>query len=289
MSLLHLFPPFSFSSLILFLVSLVAFLFHLYIYPCNQHIFSIVSSMDSNATTLLLSSPLPPTSTHKDNVDVVFDPSYLQKQPHIPVEFIWPQGDRIHTLEELNEPLVDLGGFLHGDEAATREAAKLIRVACQTHGFFQVTNHGVDAALIRSARDHVDNFFKLPLSQKLRARRSPGSMWGYVGAHADRFSSKLPWKETLSFGFHDHSSHQVVLDYFTSVLGEEFQQTGCVGATFCINFLNACCTNMYPYSYIKMKRVEKRKMELEIGGQRALHITFFFFPSSTSLHSFTHM
>ncbi|RWR78624.1 gibberellin 20 oxidase 1-B [Cinnamomum micranthum f. kanehirae] len=189
--------------------------------------------MDSEATTLLLSSPLQLRNTHKANVGMVFDSSYLKKQPHIPSEFIWPQGDRIHTLEELNEPLVDLKGFLQGDEAATQQAAELIRDACQTHGFFQVTNHGVDAALIRSARHHIDTFFELPLSQKLRAQRKPGSMWGYAGAHSDRFSSKLPWKETLSFGYHDNGSHQIVVDYFKSVLGEEFQQTGIVYQKYC--------------------------------------------------------
>lgn len=172
-------------------------------------------------------------NTHKDNGAVVFDSSLLQKQPTIPGAFIWPQGDRIQTLDELNEPVVDLQGFLIGDKAATSRAVELIRVSCQVHGFFQVINHGVDASLIRSARHGVENFFKLPLSQKLRARRKPGSMWGYAGAHADRFSSKLPWKETLSFGYHENGPERIVVDYFTSVLGEEFEQTGLVYQQYC--------------------------------------------------------
>ncbi|XXG87121.1 hypothetical protein AAC387_Pa11g1886 [Persea americana] len=188
--------------------------------------------MDSSATTLLLSPPLS-LSTHKDNGGLLFNPSSLQQQQHIPGEFIWPQGDRIHTLEELNEPLVDLEGFLHGNEAATMHAAKLVRDACEGHGFFQVANHGIDAGLIRSARRQIDAFFKLPHTQKLRARRRPGSMWGFAGAHADRFSSNLPWKETLSFGYHENGSQRIVVDYFTSVLGEEFEQTGLVYQQYC--------------------------------------------------------
>lgn len=207
--------------------------------------------MDSSATTLLLSPPLS-LANPKDNGGVLFNPSSLQKQPHIPGEFIWPQGDRIHTLEELNEPLVDLQGFLRGDEAATMRAADMVRAACQGHGFFQVTNHGVDAALIRSASRNIEAFFKLPHTQKLRARRTPGSMWGYAGAHADRFSSKLPWKETLSFGYNENGSQQIVVDYFTSVLGEEFEQTGCVNTIlFLLNFfffflLHICYTKVVP-------------------------------------------
>jgi hypothetical protein len=49
---------------------------------------------------------------------------------------------------------------------------------------------------------------------------------GYTSAHADRFASKLPWKETLSFGFQDTAAAPVVVDYFTSTLGEDFEPMG---------------------------------------------------------------
>ncbi|KAF8411721.1 hypothetical protein HHK36_004279 [Tetracentron sinense] len=182
--------------------------------------------MDSSAPTLLLCPPLK-LKDQRDNGGVAF------KQTNIPSEFIWPHGDLVHTQEELREPLVDLEGFFRGDEVATRQAAEIIKAACLTHGFFQVTNHGVDARLIRAAHDHMDAFFKLPISKKLGARRKPGSMWGYSGAHADRFSSKLPWKETLSFGYHENSSEPIVLDYFKSVLGSDFEQTGLVYQRYC--------------------------------------------------------
>ncbi|XP_010269098.1 PREDICTED: gibberellin 20 oxidase 1-D-like [Nelumbo nucifera] len=190
--------------------------------------------MDSSASTLLLCPPLE-LKVERDNGGVVFDSSnLLQKQSKIPTEFVWPQGELVYCQEELREPLVDLRGFLNGDEEAIKEAAELVRTACLSHGFFQVTNHGVDACLIAEAHDHLDAFFKLPIGQKLRGRRKAGSMWGYSGSHADRFSSRLPWKETLSFGFDDRSCDSaVVVDYFQSVLGEEFKQTGLVYQRYC--------------------------------------------------------
>ncbi|XP_010270330.1 PREDICTED: gibberellin 20 oxidase 1-B [Nelumbo nucifera] len=189
--------------------------------------------MDSTASTLLLRPPLELKDRTKDTRGVVFDSSLLRKQPNIPTEFIWSHGDLIYPLEELREPLVDLRGFLNGDEMATNHAAELVRAACLSHGFFQVINHGVDAHLIQAAHHHMDAFFKLPITQKLRARRKPGGMWGYSGAHADRFSSSLPWKETLSFGFDDHSCETMVTDYFKSVLGEDFEQTGSIYQRYC--------------------------------------------------------
>lgn len=155
-----------------------------------------------------------------------YDPSWLQKQRHVPMNFVWPKECLVNANEELQAPLVDLDGFLKGNEEATKNVAKLISKACSTHGFFQVINHGVDLSLIGEAYNQMDGFFKQPINRKLNARKKKGSMWGYSGAHADRFSSKLPWKETLSFPFYDNTFEPVVTNYFDSTLGEDFQQAG---------------------------------------------------------------
>ncbi|KAF5208212.1 Gibberellin 20-oxidase protein [Thalictrum thalictroides] len=162
-----------------------------------------------------------------------FDSSLMQKQTSIPREFIWPQRDLVHSVRALKEPLVDLQGVLRGEDREILKAAQLIREACLKHGFFQVTNHGVDARLISAAHEHMDAFFKLPISEKLKVSKKPGSLSGYSNAHATRFSSQLPWKETLSFGYHENDSNPVVLDYFKSALGKEFEQAGLIYQKYC--------------------------------------------------------
>lgn len=171
----------------------------------------------------LVSSP-----NHQNMVQNNFyDPSWLQKQRNVPMNFVWPKEYLVNANEEFQAPLIDLDGFLKGNEEATNNVAKLISKACSTHGFFQVINHGVDLSLIGEAYDQMDAFFKQPIDKKIIARKIKGSMWGYSGAHADRFSSKLPWKETLSFPFHDNNAFEPsVTNYFDSTLGEDFQQTG---------------------------------------------------------------
>nr|ANS12338.1 GA20 oxidase [Populus tremula x Populus alba] len=188
--------------------------------------------MDSTPSSLLLS---PPPFHSKDETDApVLYSSFLQKQANMPTEFIWPIGDLVHNQDELKEPLIDLDGFLKGDERATADAAELVRTACLNHGFFQVINHGVDIGLIHAAHEEIDKIFKLPLDKKLSTRRKPGDVSGYSGAHAHRYSSKLPWKETFSFGYHgDDGSEPLVVDYFKSVLGENFEHTGWVYQRYC--------------------------------------------------------
>ncbi|CAL9121950.1 unnamed protein product, partial [Musa textilis] len=170
---------------------------------------------------------------HCSNSAIVFDTSFLRRQAKIPESFVWPLSERPHPVEELEVPVVDLRGLFEGDEASISCAAEAVRAACVRHGFFQVINHKVDAKVSGDALDAAGEFFKLPLSTKLRARRQPGSAWGYVGAHADRFASKLPWKETLTFGYDYGERRDGVVDYFTSKLGEGFEPMGRVYRRYC--------------------------------------------------------
>ncbi|KAG0501364.1 hypothetical protein HPP92_001436 [Vanilla planifolia] len=72
----------------------------------------------------------------------------------------------------------------------------------------------------------------MPLREKQRAQRKPEEICGYASSFTGRFSSKLPWKETLSFCF-SPSSPTIVLDYFVRTLGEDFRHFGEVYQEYC--------------------------------------------------------
>ncbi|KAM3410563.1 hypothetical protein ACQJBY_002653 [Aegilops geniculata] len=181
--------------------------------------------------------PVDANATDSNSATDVLDLWRQQKQ--IPAPFVWPHADaRPSSMLELDVPVVDIAAALHSAAGMGRAAAQVAK-ACASHGFFQVTGHGVDPALARAALDGAADFFRLPLATKQRVRRSPGTVEGYASAHADRFAAKLPWKETLSFS-HNHdddvgargNSH-VVVDYFTSALGDDFTHLGEVYQEYC--------------------------------------------------------
>lgn len=170
----------------------------------------------------------PPTDDHKNQEPLVFDASVLRHQSNIPKQFIWPDAEKPgDKATELSVPLIDLGGFLSGDPAAAMEATRLVREACQKHGFFLVVNHGVDDKLIYKAHQYMDSFFGLPLAKKQRAQRKLGEHCGYASSFIGRFSSKLPWKETLSFSYSaEKKSSNAVQEYFLNKMGEDFSEFG---------------------------------------------------------------
>ncbi|KAL0401800.1 UNVERIFIED_CONTAM: Gibberellin 20 oxidase 1 [Sesamum latifolium] len=166
---------------------------------------------------------------------LIFDASVILHQSRIPPQFIWPDDEKPRpSPSELHVPLIDLTGFRIGDPAASARAADLVGQACKHHGFFLVVNHGVDASLIADAHRYMDDFFEQPLEKKQRAKRKLGEHCGYASSFTGRFSSKLPWKETLSFEYSEEkgSSH-IVENYFRRTLGEDFANLGKVYQYYC--------------------------------------------------------
>ncbi|KAI3741254.1 hypothetical protein L1987_58925 [Smallanthus sonchifolius] len=168
---------------------------------------------------------------------LVFDASIFQKETNIPSQFVWPDHEqpRLETPPPpLTVPPIDLKAFFSGEPLSVSNATRLVNSACQQHGFFQVLNHGVDSNLINEAHKIMNIFFAMPLMEKQKAQRMFGEYCGYASSFTNRFSSKLPWKETLSFRYSAHPNcSNIVQDYFLNVMGEDFSDFGRVCQEYC--------------------------------------------------------
>lgn len=181
-------------------------------------------------------SPTVVPKVDEESSSLVFDASKLSTETNIPTQFIWPDHEKpCSNPSELPVPLIDLAGFLSGDALAAKEASVLVGQACREHGFFLVTNHGVDAELVSDAHKYMDLFFELPLSEKHKAQRKLGEHCGYASSFTGRFSSKLPWKETISFQYSaDKRDSAIVEDYFTTKMGQDFATLGYVQCIYIV-------------------------------------------------------
>ncbi|XLV03828.1 hypothetical protein S245_018165 [Arachis hypogaea] len=191
--------------------------------------------MECITSTQSMTQPHQNNNKESETTPLVFDASILRHQHQIPSQFIWPDEEKPSLqVSKLVIPLIDLGGFLSGDPAATMEAVRLVGEACKKHGFFLVVNHGINADLISNAHSYMDDFFELPLSEKQRAQRKTGEHCGYASSFTGRFSSKLPWKETLSFQFSaEKNSPKIVKEYLSNTMGKEFEQFGSIYQDYC--------------------------------------------------------
>lgn len=189
----------------------------------------------------------------EDNPLMFFDSTVLTHQPYqIPQEFVWPDHEKPSTnVPILQVPLIDFAGFLSDDPFLVSEATRLVSEAAKQHGFFLVTNHGVDERLLSSAHTSMDTFFKSPTCEKQMAQRKWGESSGYASSFVGRFKEKLPWKETLSFWFSpeeksvNHS--QTVKDFIVKTMGDKYKDFGYIKDAF---FLDPDCFFAFSFAFM---------------------------------------
>uniref|UniRef100_A0A7C9CTG3 Fe2OG dioxygenase domain-containing protein n=1 Tax=Opuntia streptacantha TaxID=393608 RepID=A0A7C9CTG3_OPUST len=172
---------------------------------------------------------------------VTFDASVLEPHHDIPEQFIWPDDEKpcLQQPPELDVPPIDLGGFLSGNPIVASRASRAVNKACKQHGFFLLVNHGVDSKLLAEAHKAMDHFFGMPICQKQRAQRKTGDHCGYASSFIGRFSTKLPWKETLSFRYSaDDKASNMVENYFLNAMGSEFGNFGRIYQDYCESMSN---------------------------------------------------
>ncbi|WVZ57244.1 hypothetical protein U9M48_007651 [Paspalum notatum var. saurae] len=149
----------------------------------------------------------------RDRVTDAVAPSGFPDTVEIPERFIRTDEVRASVVVGEEEaayelPVVDMASLLDPELSAS-ETAKL-GSACRDWGFFQLTNHGVDEAVMQQMKDSAAQFFSLPLESKNAVAVRRGGLQGFghhfngpaaasddAGGGGDQHSAKLDWAECL--------------------------------------------------------------------------------------------
>ncbi|SEJ58470.1 MULTISPECIES: isopenicillin N synthase family oxygenase [unclassified Variovorax] len=105
-------------------------------------------------------------------------------------------------------PLIDVAPLVAGTAGRDAVAAQ-IGAACRAHGFFYVTGHGVDPALVQRLEVLSHRFFELPEDTKMQWRMALGGRaWrGYFPLGGELTSGRPDWKEGLYLGTELPATH----------------------------------------------------------------------------------
>ncbi|XP_057797667.1 LOW QUALITY PROTEIN: protein SRG1-like [Salvia miltiorrhiza] len=96
---------------------------------------------------------------------------------------------------ESSVPIVDMKSFFSSAEAKAWELEKF-HSACKEWGIFQLVNHGLEASLLERLRREIQEFYALPLEERLKYRIRAGEFEGY-GQHLLQNSGdqKVDWAD----------------------------------------------------------------------------------------------
>ncbi|CAN1256937.1 S-norcoclaurine synthase 1 [Linum perenne] len=103
------------------------------------------------------------------------------KDDHVPIKYIRPELelDQVPIDGSHHIPVIDLHS------------------ACKDWGFFQLINHGVTEEVITKMKMDVQEFFNLPLQEKMSCAQMPNSIEGYGQAFVVSEEQKLDWGDML--------------------------------------------------------------------------------------------
>jgi polar amino acid transport system ATP-binding protein len=108
-------------------------------------------------------------------------------------------------------PVIDLTGF-QTSAAVRQTVAARIGASCRMHGFFYVSGHGIDPALIERLERLSREFFAMPLQEKMRIEMARGGRaWRGYFPVGDELTSGLPdRKEGIYLGSELPVDHPLV-------------------------------------------------------------------------------
>ncbi|MGJ7508632.1 isopenicillin N synthase family dioxygenase [Variovorax sp. GT1P44] len=108
-------------------------------------------------------------------------------------------------------PVIDVSALV-ADAPGRNDVAAQIGAACRAHGFFYVTGHGVDEALVERLEGLSRRFFALDEATKMQWRMALGGRaWrGYFPLGGELTSGRPDWKEGLYLGTELSDDHPLV-------------------------------------------------------------------------------
>ncbi|KAH7687633.1 (S)-norcoclaurine synthase protein [Dioscorea alata] len=125
----------------------------------------------------------------------------LATSDHIPTRYIRPEAESepviIPCEAEDDIPVIDFHK-LFDPELSEAESSKL-HLACQNWGFFQLINHGVPKEVIQKMMFVIEEFFKLPLDEKMLLKQRPGQLEGYGQWFVFSEEQQLDWADILVY------------------------------------------------------------------------------------------
>ncbi|KAH7687634.1 (S)-norcoclaurine synthase protein [Dioscorea alata] len=150
------------------------------------------SNIGKESATLIQSLPV-------DSVQALA--SSLTTSDHIPTRYIRPEAESEPVIisgdAEDDIPVIDFHKLLD-HELSEAESSKL-HFACQNWGFFQLINHGVSEEVIQKMMFVIEEFFKLPLDEKMLVKQRPGQLDGYGQLFVISEEQKLDWADILVY------------------------------------------------------------------------------------------
>ncbi|KAK1549401.1 hypothetical protein Q3G72_001547 [Acer saccharum] len=88
-------------------------------------------------------------------------------------------------------PTIDMKCLVSHQEDKDSQELEKLHATCKEWGIFQLVNHGVSSSLMEKLKYEIQEFYKLPIEEKMKYKIKPGDFEGY--GNVTRSEGKLDW------------------------------------------------------------------------------------------------
>ncbi|KAI8000756.1 Codeine O-demethylase [Camellia lanceoleosa] len=163
-------------------------------------------------------------------------------------------------------PTVDMQQLLMG-ESTDFQLDKLHSI-CKEWGIFQLVNHGVSPLLVEKVKYEIEEFYKLPLEEKMKYKIQPGDVEGYGQTLLMQDDEKLDWADRFYMVINPvHRRKAHLLPQFPSSLRETLESY--------ISELQKLATTVFGLM-AKALKIDKGEMEeMFDGGVQSVRMSYY--------------
>ncbi|PPS01954.1 hypothetical protein GOBAR_AA18714 [Gossypium barbadense] len=162
-------------------------------------------------------------------------------------------------------PTIDMSRLLLEDDHHNLELHKW-HATCQDWGIFQLVNHGVSSSLLEKLKHEVEEFYRLPLEEKLKYKVREGELEGY--GRRTRGDGKYDWVDT--FNIITNPLHRRRPHLFPQLPPSLRSTMECY-----LSELQKLATKLIGFMGKALKIKEKEMMELFDDGLQAVRMAYY--------------
>ncbi|KAG5517108.1 hypothetical protein RHGRI_037759 [Rhododendron griersonianum] len=122
-------------------------------------------------------------------------------------------------------PVIDMNQLVFGQ---TDLEVENLHFACKEWGFFQLVNHGVESSVVEKLRNEIQEFYKLPLEEKMIYKCKEGDAEGYGQTILKNEDQTVDWEDRfymITNPVHRRKAH--LIPELPSSLGEALESYIC--------------------------------------------------------------
>ncbi|KAL6282556.1 hypothetical protein ACE6H2_013485 [Prunus campanulata] len=93
-------------------------------------------------------------------------------------------------------PSIDMTKLVKAEASDFADQLEKLHSTCKDWGIFELVNHGVSPTLLEKLKHEIEEFFKLPLEEKMKYKIRPGEVEGY-GSIVNTKDQKLDWGDRV--------------------------------------------------------------------------------------------